>query len=177
MSIQSWQETIFASLADSTAVTGTAEAIVVPDITLPANYMYPGRVLYARIAGKISNVVTTPGTITLRARWGGVAGTVLAVSDAISQNIIVQTDDSWEAEFWITCRTAGASGSFLTSGKAFFGNAIAASAGQVILIPSASNAVVGSLTTVAATALSFTAKFSVNLNSITALQYTLASLS
>src|SRR5690242_14727721 len=107
MSVQSWQELIFRTVASSTAVTGTAEAIMVPDVTLPANYMYPGRVLYARMAGKISNVVTTPGTITLRARWGGVAGTVLAASDAIAQNIVAQTDDSWEAEFWITCQTAG----------------------------------------------------------------------
>lgn len=177
MSQQTWQELIFSTLTASTAVTGTGEAIVVPDITLPANYMYPGRVLYARIAGKISNVVTTPGTITLKARWGGIAGTVLVTSDAIAQNIIAQTDDSWEAEFWIICQTAGATGSFLTSGKAFFNNIVAASLGQAQLIPSVSNAAVGSLSTVAATALSFTAKFSVNLNSITALSYTLASLS
>lgn len=176
MSFQTWQETVFASVADATAVTGTAEAVLVPNQTLPANYMYPGRVLYARLAGKISNVITSPGTITLRARWGGVAGTVLAVSDAIAQNIIAQTDDSWEAEFWITCRAAGAAGSFLTSGKAFFGNAVAALTGQVFLIPSASNAAVGSLDTTAATALSFSAKFSASGNSITALQYTLAAL-
>lgn len=177
MSVQSWVETIAASLADSTAVTGTAEAVMVPNLTLPANYMYPGRVLRARMSGKISNVVTTPGTITLRARWGGVAGTVLAASDAIAMNIVAQTDDAWEAEFYITCRTAGASGSFLTSGKAFFGNIVAASIGQAQLIPSASNAAVGSLDTTAATALSFTAKFSVNLNSLTVLQSTLESMS
>lgn len=177
MSMQQWQEVVFTSLADSTAVTGTSEAIVVPDITLPANYMYPGRILKARIAGKISNVITTPGTVTLRARWGGIGGTVLAVSDAISQNIIMQTDDSWEVEFYIVCRTAGATGSFLTSGKAVLGNIVAASAGQVQLIPSASNAAVGSLDTTAATALSFTAKFSASGNSVTAQSYILESLS
>ena len=44
------------------------------------------------------------------------------------------------------------------------GNAVAANAGQVFLIPSASNAAVGSLDTTAATALSFSAQFSVNSN-------------
>lgn len=177
MSVQSWMETIAASLADAAAVTGTTETILVPNITLPANYMYPGRVLKARLAGKISNIVTTPGTITLQARWGGVAGASLATSGVISQNIVAQTDDSWEAEFYIVCRTAGAAGSFLTSGKAFFGNAIAANAGQVFLIPASANAAVGSLDTTAATALSFTAKFSLTGNSITALSYTLESRS
>ena len=177
MSTQSWEECVFISLAASTAVTGTGETIVVPDITLPANYMYPGRVLKARIAGKISNIITTPGTVTLRARWGGVAGTVLAASDAIAQNIIAQTDDSWEVEYYIVCQTAGAAGSFLTSGKAVLGNIIAAQAGQTVLIPSASNAAVGSLDTTAATAISFTLKFSLGGNSATALSYILESLS
>lgn len=176
MSVQSWSELIFNTVGDATAVTGTAEAIMVPDVTLPANYMYPGRVLRAYVSGKISNVVTTPGTITLRARWGGVAGTVLVASPAISQNIIAQTDDQWEAEFVLTCRTSGTSGSIITCGHANMGNIIAASAGTTVLIPASSNAVVSSLNLAAATALSLTATFSVNLNSLTVAQYLLSSL-
>lgn len=176
MSRQTWTELLFELTADATAVTGTGEAIVVPDITLPANYMYPGRVLRAYISGKISNVVTAPGTITLRARWGGVSGTILVASPAISQNIIAQTDDQWQAEFIVTCRTAGAAGSFLTCGSAVFGNIIAASVGQTVLIPAASNAAVGSLNTTAATAISFTAQFSAASNSVTSMTYLLSSL-
>lgn len=175
MSIQTWTELLANITADSSAVTGTGEAILVPDVTLPANYMYPGRVLRAYISGKISNVVTTPGTITLRARWGGVAGTILVASPAISQNIIAQTDDQWEAEFVITCRSAGTSGTFLTCGSAVFGNIIAASAGTVTLIPAASNAAV-TVNTVAATAISFSAQFSAASNSVTSMTYLLSSL-
>lgn len=176
MSVQTWTELLYNTVGDSTAVTGTAEAIMVPDITLPANYMYPGRVIRAYMSGKISNVVTTPGTITLRARWGGVAGTVLVASPAIAQNIIAQTDDQWEAEFVMTCRTSGASGSIISCGHAVMGNIVAASAGTTTLIPASGNAVVSSLNLAAATPLSFTAIFSVNLNSLTVQQFVLASL-
>lgn len=175
MSSQSWQELVFSLVADAAAVTGTGEAILVPDITLPANYMQPGRVLRAYISGKISNVVTTPGTITLRARWGGVAGTILATSGAISQNIIAQTDDQWEAEFFVTCRSIGGSGTFLTCGHAVLGNIVGASAGTVVLIPASSNAAV-TVNTVAATAITFTAQFSAASNSVTAQTYLLSSL-
>ena len=96
-----------------------SESLLVPDVVIPAMYMYPGRTFALRLAGKISNVVTTPGTITLRVRWGGITGTILVASAAIAQNIVAQTDDTWMLDLLIACRTIGATGSFLTSGKFF----------------------------------------------------------
>ncbi len=175
MSLQSWEELINTIIADATAVTGTSETIMVPDFTLPANYMYPGRILRARLSGLISNVVTTPGTITFRARWGGVSGTVLVASAAMAQNTVAQTNDQCDAEFLITCRSSGSSGSLFTSGRAIRGNN--PTAGLVDLIPASGNAVVSALNLAAATALSFTAQFSVTGNSLTVNQYTLESMS
>lgn len=174
MSMQSWQETIATIVADSTAVTGTAEALLVPAITLPANYMYPGRVIRASVKGLISNIVTTPGTVLFRARWSGLAGTVLAASAALTQNTAAQTNDAFELEFLITCRSVGTSGSMFTSGKIFQGNA--PTAPTFSLIPATGNAVVTALDTTVAQSLALTAIFSLTGNSITANQYTLESL-
>ena len=67
MSMQSWEETIYTMLADGPTLTAAAEALLVPDVSIPAAYMYPGRILRATLFGKASNVITTPGTLTLRA--------------------------------------------------------------------------------------------------------------
>jgi hypothetical protein len=43
---QGWEETLYAPTADGTQVLNTVtETIMVPDFTLPANYMQQGRVL------------------------------------------------------------------------------------------------------------------------------------
>src|SRR4029079_14537747 len=82
-SSQGWEECIYATIADGTAVTAAAETILVPDFTLPANYMYQGRALKYTLMGRTSTVITTPGTWTHRLRWGGVAGVAMAASGAL----------------------------------------------------------------------------------------------
>lgn len=171
MSNQGWEETIASANSDAAAVTGTAEGLLVPSKTLVADYMTPGRTLRCRMVGLISNIVTTPGTLILRARWGGITGTVLAVSAALAQNTAAQTNDQIELEFQIVCRSNGSAGSMFTSGKVFQGNAPTAPA--FALIPASGNVVVGSLDTTIAQALSFTAQFSLTGNSITINQQTL----
>lgn len=177
MSMQSWQELIFASLVDGPTLTAASEALLVQDVTIPANYMYPGRILRATIGGKASNAVTTPGTLTLRARWGGLAGTVLAASAALTQNVIVQTDKTFWWEMFITCRSVGASGAFMTFGTAHRGNCAAAAVADITpdLIPANSNAAVTVDTTIAKI-LSFTAQPSLGTASITAQHYMLEAL-
>jgi hypothetical protein len=174
MSLQTWSETIFSSVADATAVGTTGEQLAVPNITLPANYMYPGRVLRARLLGIISNIATTPGTITLRARWGGLSGTVLAASAALAQNTSAQTNDAIDLEFIITCRSNGSAGSMFTTGRVLQGNAVTIP--SWFSIPANGNAVVGSLDTTIAQALSFTGQFSLTGNSWTVNQYTLEAM-
>lgn len=176
MSQQSWVETVFNEGAGS-AITAAAEALIATDVSIPAGYMAPGRILHATLTGKASNAVTTPGTLTIRARWGGLAGVLLAASDALTQNVIVQTDKTWILDYYIMCLTAGATGTFLTWGEVRRGNRAAAVVADITpdMIPSASNAAVTVDTTIAKL-LSFTVQPSLTTASITRLAYLLRAL-
>jgi len=66
--------------------------------------------------------VTTPGTLTLRVRWGGVAGTVLVASAALVMDVTARTNAFWYLACTITCRTAGSSGTFISGGFCFIVN-------------------------------------------------------
>lgn len=167
MSLQTWQEALQVSIADATQISNTvSETVMVPDFNLPAKFWYPGRTLRVTLAGVMSNVVTTPGTLTLRARLGGVGGTALAASAAIALNTTARTNASIWMQFLITCRTNGFSataGSLMTQGWANLGSS-ASVVGRTDMIPDTGNAVVSSLDLVSATILSLTAQFSVATN-------------
>lgn len=180
MSMQTWQELINVMLSAGSALTAAAEALLVPDVTIPANYMYPGRVLRAVLTGIASNAVTTPGTLQLRTRWGGLAGTLIGDSGQLTQNVAAQTDKVWVWEVWILCVSAGTSGQFRVWGRITRGNCAVAAASDIAenptLFPRATNALVTVDTTVAK-ALSFTATPSLGTASITCQAYTLESQS
>jgi len=175
MSMQSWVETVYTQGAGP-ALTAAAEALLVTDVSIQAGYMYPGRVLHLHLAGKASNAVTTPGTLTFRVRWGGLAGTLLVASAALAQNVIAQTDKTWTLDVWILCLTVGATGTFLTWGVAQRGNCAAAAVADITpdMLPAASLAAV-TVDTTTAKLLSVTAEPSLTTASITALAYRLAS--
>jgi len=164
MSKQSWEELLLSPVIDATVISNTVtETIMVPDTTIPANYFSAGRTLRVTLIGKMSNVVTTPGTLTLRARWGGVAGTVLVASAALALNTAAQTNSTIKIEFLVTCRVEANPGTLLATGSACLGLS-ASVQGRVDMIPASAPAAVGSLDLVSAVALSFTAQFSVNTN-------------
>jgi hypothetical protein len=167
MSLQTWEETLYSSVADATQISNsTSETIMVPDTTIPAKYWYAGRTVKASLIGVMSNVVTTPGTLTIRARLGGVAGTLLAASAAIALNTTAQTNSQIWMEFLLTCRAVGwsnSSGSLFTSGNVNLGLS-RSTQGLVDLVPASGNAVVGSLDLTSSSILSFTAQFSVSTN-------------
>jgi len=65
MSAQGWQETLISALADGPTLTAAAAASCIPTaakITLPNNFLQVGRMLKVTLYGRISCVVTTPGT-------------------------------------------------------------------------------------------------------------------
>jgi hypothetical protein len=118
MSIQSWRETLYSTVADGTAVTAAAETILVPDFTLPANYMYQGRTLKYTMFGRISSAITTPGTFIFRLRWGGVGGVALATSGTLVPDpTAAATNLAWKAEFYVVCRSIGTSGTAMSWGS------------------------------------------------------------
>jgi hypothetical protein len=167
--MQSWDETIYAIVADGTQVLNTTtETIMVPDFSLPAGYLYQGRVLRYTIIGDVSTVITTPGTITVRLRYGGVAGTALATSGAFAPDPTAgSTTQTCMFEFWTVCRGVGTAASTFTVGRAIWGDYDDASATalkdnlNMTMIPATAPAAVN-VNTTTANALSPTVAFSVN---------------
>ena len=121
--VQAFVEPLEATIADGTQISNsTSETIVVPDFNIPAYYMAAGRTIRITAYGVNSNVVTTPGTLTFRVRWGGVAGTVLLASAAIVMDVTARTNAFWYLAATFTCRTAGSSGTFIAGGFCFIVN-------------------------------------------------------
>lgn len=118
MSRQFWAETLAWATADGTAVANSVtEAILFPNITIPANYLQDGRLIRLTLYGRYSNVVTAVPTITFRCRWGGVAGTVIAASGAIVTSATAMTAALWKMEIVIQVRTNGATGTVFAMGE------------------------------------------------------------
>lgn len=178
MSTQGWVETIVAGTVSGITLTAAAEAILIPDTPFVANYFYPGRIVRARLFGKASAVITTPGTLDLRVRWGGVAGTVLTDTGALTQrSASASTNESWEWETLIMCGASGSSGTFSAFSKAIRQNKqnAAATDSAPDLAPVSGNAPV-TVDTTTAKSLSFTAQPSLTTASITCLGWIIESL-
>jgi len=158
-------------VADGTQIlNSTAETIIASDFTFSANdnRLYQGAAFNIRAWFDVSNVVTTPGTLTLRIRWGGVAGTVLATTGAIALSATARTTYAGSLDADLTFRSVGSAGSAFCMGRAFLNNVpVAADSlpqGIYTLGSGGANApaVASSLDTTTAKALSVTAQFSVN---------------
>jgi hypothetical protein len=108
MSLQTWQETLVAAQVDGPALTAAAAATCLPaaaKITLPANYFYIGRALRIKASGRISSLITTPGTARYDVRVGGViAFDGLA---ALLDTVAGHTNVGWMLELLLTCRAIG----------------------------------------------------------------------
>lgn len=116
MSRQYWSEGLTWATSDATAVASTAsETIAVPNVTIPANYMQDGRTIRITAFGELSTTATP--TIQFFLRWGGVAGTLIAKSDAITT-----TNNSsklnWMFQCYVTTRTNGSTGALYGMGEA-----------------------------------------------------------
>lgn len=170
-----YESPLVVDLADGTQIAAsTAEAIICPDFQFAANdpRIYPGAQFNLRCYGDISFVITTPGTVTFRLRWGGVAGTVLAVSGAYAPDpTAALANRSYMLDMDLVWRTVGPAGSAFAMGQMQMNDFDDASATSLQgnlnmgLYGSAganTPAVVSSLDTTTAKALSVTAQFSVN---------------
>lgn len=169
MGSQGWEETLDTITADGTQISNTVtETIVCPDFNIPAFYMAPGRTLRILAFGVVSNVVTTPGTLILRVRWGGVAGVVLLASAAQGLDTTARTNALWALEAIIVCRTSGATGTFMSGGEMKNINLLSSTAANLLPAllgsagtPLASGNVAVTVDTTIAKLLSVTAQFSV----------------
>lgn len=112
MSRQSWQQTLITAEGDGTALTastsptslllgvGASGAV----FTMPANTLDVGMKVVVTAQGRVSNIVTTPGTLTLDIRFGGV---IVANGGAMSLNVVAKTNVPWVLRWELTCRSIG----------------------------------------------------------------------
>jgi hypothetical protein len=121
MSMQTWQSVLISAQTDGAALnTSTTETSILPGqakLVLPANYLtYGGQALRIRAMGRISNIVTTPGTLTLRVKFGSIA---VASSPAFALNTTAKTNVTWILDWDLTLRSVGAgtSATFMHSGQ------------------------------------------------------------
>lgn len=123
MSNQAWVEPFLISSVDGTALASSTTATsILPagsKFTLPSTYFdaINGKTLRIRAGGRISTVVTTPGTLTLDVRFGSVA---VFSSGAMTLNTTAQTNVNWIYEADLTIRTVGASTSAAVLGQGKF---------------------------------------------------------
>lgn len=167
-SMQSWEEVLYAIMTDGTQViASTSETIMVPDFTLPANYLYPGRMLKYTVIGEYSTVITTPGTITFRLRWGGVSGTSLAASGAFAPDpTAANTTLTCMVEWWLCCRATGTAAASIAAGRVEWNDYDDASAATIVgnlnmRMAPVSGMATTNINTTTANALSPTVQFSV----------------
>jgi hypothetical protein len=109
MSLQSWQETLVAAQVDGPALnTSIVATSILPShakVTLPAGFWSIGKTLRLRGMARVSNIVTTPGTLTLDLRLGAV---VAFNGGAMQLSSTAHTTLPLIFEFLLTCRSIGA---------------------------------------------------------------------
>lgn len=120
MSIGYW-ETLASIAGDGTALTAASRASLLQGsakaglYTLPANKLRIGDVLHLRASGRISCVVTTPGTARFDLS-AGVGGTAFWDSLAISLNTVAKTNVPWILDVEMIVRAVGSAGNLFGQG-------------------------------------------------------------
>lgn len=174
MSRQFWSETLAWATASGTAVANsTAETILFPNVTIPANYLQDGRTLRLRVQGQLSTTGTP--TITFFVRWGGVSGTLIAKSSAITTGSGASAA-VWDMEVMIQTRSNGSSGTVMSMGQVSVNGA--ATLANLMSAGGGSTPATASLDLTADTALAISAQWSAASasNTITGLNYIIEGL-
>jgi hypothetical protein len=109
--LQTWVQTLIsaqvagAALSNSTSATSLLPSYA--KVTLPNNFFtYAGQMLRITAAYQVSNVVTTPGTLTLDVRFGAV---VVFTSGAMTMSTTAHTTLPLWVQILLTCRAVGSS--------------------------------------------------------------------
>lgn len=185
MSRQYWEELLSWATSSGTAVANTTtETILFPNVTVPANYMQDGRTLHLVVIGQHSTLGSGTVTLLFTVRWGGVSGTVICKSAAITQ-LISLTAALWMFEVWITTRSNGSSGTVMGNGWAMVAGATAPTIGSATGAPAVAPMTNGGQVTPATASLDLTADTALSVtvthgaanasNTVTGLNYTIES--
>lgn len=119
MSRQSWGEVLVESQVDGAARTVAAAATMLPPaavIPIPAGFFDRiGKQLEIEAYGRISTVITSPGTARFDVRLGGtVVFDSLAIALATADAYVNQ---GWRLRILLTCRAIGAAGNLMGQGS------------------------------------------------------------
>lgn len=159
MPVQTWAALISEPyVADGTAYASSTSATDVsptPNTIIPANYLIPGSTLLVKAAGKFST--TSAPTLNLGVYWGGVAGTAICTTGALTC-ISGAASTTFAFEALLVVRTIGSAGTIFGIGEAK-GIGVISTIG---LAPATSPAVTTSLDTTSAKALTLGATWGTN---------------
>lgn len=110
---QAWQETLVNQIAAGTLFnTYTTSKSVINAQSLYS--LYPGfwtigRMVRIAVVGAISNIVTTPGTVTFEVKLGPTANIVAFTTGAMQMSTTAHTTLPFWLDILLTCRAVGAS--------------------------------------------------------------------
>lgn len=113
-------QVIASSYTDGPTLTAASAASCLPTYvvtTLPSGYWQIGRQWRLTATGRISNVVTTPGTARFDLRMGAVTAWDTL---ALPLNIVAKVNVSWYLQVMLTCRAVGSGTSGQLFGSGFF---------------------------------------------------------
>lgn len=172
MGRMSWLEAMKVAIAQGTFHTTytTAKSVINAGdlVTYPADFWTIGRALRIDVIGAISNIVTTPGTVTFNVKFGSV---IVFTTGAIQLNATAHTKLPFWLEILMTCRAVGSGTSANFIGQAKMnGKIITNTAGQtdgansdsMLLVPATAPAVGTGFDSTAAQQLDFHAGFSIS---------------
>jgi len=182
MSLQTWVETLIVAQVDGSALSNSTTATsILPaaaKYTLPAGFFSAaGKALRVTARGRLSNIVTTPGNLTLDVRFGS---TVVFNGGAVAMNTTAKTNVSFEFETILTCRAIGASANLMGIGSLTSESMVGSAANTALtaLLPLSAPAVGNNFDSTTAQVVDLFATFSIanSGNSITVHEYLLEAL-
>lgn len=189
MSANYWVETLAEAQSDGAPLTAsTTPTSLLPTqarATLPPGFFRnPGKALRITASGRVSNVVTTPGTLTLDVRMGPTANIIVFTGGAMALNVVAKTNVTWWLELILTCRQVGGgtSANLMGTGKwtseSVVGSPLPSAGGSgVLLLPSSAPAVGTGFDSTVAMVVDLFGTWSINnANSIQVHEYLLESL-
>lgn len=113
MGLNTWHETLAQSVTDGPTLTAAARASCIPTadrIVLPNYYFSLRKTLRFSMSGRISSLITTPGTARFDICMGSAGTTIVWDSLAILlDTVAAHVNVTWFLEVELVCRAVGAS--------------------------------------------------------------------
>lgn len=124
MPLYPFAETLVTAQGDGAALTAAARNSALPGaalFTLPPNFFdVAGKQVLIMASGRISTVVTTPGTVRWDVNFNDSSATDAIVFDSLAVALdtnVAYTNVHWYLEILLTCRAIGATASLMGMGR------------------------------------------------------------